>query len=699
MIFAFQAIPHVFRFIADKPVTTVNIAGTFNGWDKAATPLHKTSDRKTWEVTLNLAPGKIQYKFVLNGSDWTLDPNSPHEGDGNGNENSYYLLRPSDYSQPARKGDGHIATSAVMHIQEVPYLNFDRGQLSLELRVRPSDVQAISVFVNGKRYRMTEFPGDDVYAIAKASVPWNRQTTLTYSFELSDGSLVKRYGTNGFSGKPSPFVLDSKKFRPITVPNWTEGTVLYSIFPDRFANGDKSNDPKNVKPWGSEPNYRDFNGGDIAGVRQHMAYLKSLGIGGIYFCPIFASPVNHRYETTDYRKVDPAFGTNEELKTLTHELKSNGIRTILDGVFNHTATQFFAFNDVVKKGASSPYTDWYWFKSFPVRIGENPNYVAWYNYPSLPKFNANGAGPKRYLLDTAKFWNQNIDIGGWRLDVAQDVSQDFWRAFRKQVKSLDPEAWIVGENWGNSQTWLKGDQWDSVMNYPFAFSVIGFLKPGSEVTPNQFLGNLFANYNLYTPQVSRNLMNLLGSHDTARVLTQLEGRSDLRDLAAVLQLTWPGTPCIYYGDELGMAGGKDPDNRRCVDWSLDNANNPTLNLYRQLISIRNSSEELKHGEPVQLGKFEDSVVFGRTYQGKTAIVAINRSDTGTIVTIPRRILGPNTGNLKVAFGEGVTQNKTTIVIRLDPMRAAILVPDRGLQSSTSPRSIEGATSIPRSEKK
>ncbi len=693
----FQSVDHTFKFVSLKAVKSVFIAGTFNSWNSTATPMHLGADGRTWDVKLSLPTGKVLYKFVIDGTIWTTDPAAKREGDGNGNENSVFYALPGDYIRAAKRGDGAITASALGHVQESPYLNFDRGSLTIKIRLRPNDIASKFVVVNGRSFAMTEVTGDQVSTYAVAEVPWARRSKLSYTFWLSDGATSQYYGPAGLSAKASYFELSPATFMPITVPTWTEGAVVYSIFPDRFANGDKKNDPPNVKPWGSDPNWRDFNGGDIAGVRAHVPYLKGLGISGIYFCPIFESPVNHRYETTDYRKIDPAFGTNSELAQLTKELKSSGIRTVLDGVFNHTATQFFAFQDVVRNGANSPYTGWYWFKSFPVRVGENPNYVAWDNFPSLPKFNTNASGPKKYVLETAKYWNDHIDLAGWRLDVAQEVSQDFWRSFRKQVKSLNPEAWIVGENWGNSQQWLKGDQWDSVMNYPFTFNVVGFLKPGSQVTAHQFVGNLFANYNLYAPQVSRNLMNLLGSHDTARILNQLDGNTESRDLAAVIQMTWPGTPCIYYGDELGMNGGRDPQNRRCMDWELDSPKNPTLAMYKKLITVRNDTAELKHGEPVLLSDngADGAFAFGRTFEGRTAVVAMNRSSRPVTVTVSRSKLGRNTGLLRVAYGANTfAKTATTISIRLEPMRATILVPDRGLQSSISLFSKKRATSIP-----
>ena len=690
MILIDDTVQTMFKFVAPVAAKSVSVAGTFTNWQTNALTMTREADGKTWSVAVRLNPGRYQYKFIVDGNRWFSDPNAPKQNDGNGNDNSILMILPVDYALPAKRLDNTISISGLLHRQEPPFANLDRGQLTIALRVRPGDIDQISLLVSGRTpVRMTETPGDSLYGLATAKLAWDGKTPLKYSFQLQDGKKAGFFGPKGFTEKKQDFVLDPKTFRVIKVPEWVESTVLYQIFPDRFDNGDSSNDPKKVENWDAKPTFSNRFGGDVAGVEKHLDYLKALGVGGVYFCPIFKSPVNHRYETTDYRTVDPQFGTNQEFIALTNHMKAAGIRPILDGVFNHTATNFFAFDDIIKNGEKSKYLDWYTIKSFPVKVGPNPNYVAWFGFPSLPKWNTEAKGAREYILDTAEFWQRNAYLGGWRLDVANEVSEDTWRAFRKRVKSVDPNAWIVGENWGNSTEWLKGDQWDSVMNYPFMFAVIGFLKPENATKPSEFLGSLFGNYNLYAPQISRNLMNLLGSHDTARILNQLGKRSELRDLAAVIQFTWPGTPCVYYGDELGMEGDKDPDNRRGMRWDLANDSNPVLKLYRRLTAIRNSSPELQHGDPISL-RTDDAngiVAFGRTFADRTAVIALNRSGVPQTVTLNANALGPKTTDLTDQLGSiKVTKVGRKISFRLAPYGAAIFTPSKPTASKETKHS-------------
>ena len=477
----------------------------------------------------------------------------------------------------------------------------------------------------------------------------------------------------------------------IVVPAWVERSVIYQIFPDRFANGDKGNDPKGVVTWDAKPTYSNRFGGDFAGVGMHLPYLKQLGIDAVYFNPIFLSPTNHRYETTDYYKVDPQLGTNSEFIGITKRMKQAGIRTVLDGVYNHTATNFFAFQDVREKGADSKYTHWYWFKSYPVKVQENPNYVAWFNYPSLPKVNLLNPETKTYFLKVPVYWQQHAAVDGWRLDVGNEVPHEYWQAFRKTVKAEDPNTWIVGENWGESTPWLKGNEWDSTMNYQFREAVLGLVGKGRSGKPSEYFAKLMRTYSIYAPQVSRNLMNLLGSHDTARILNEVGGDRDLAKLAAVLQFTWVGAPSIYYGDELGMEGGADPDNRRGMRWDLVKPNNDFLALYQRLIELRSRSKILQSGSPIIVVSSDRMGwgVFGRELEGQLAVVAFNRSGSAQKVqfTLPaayRKLRFQNA----LSNSTATPDSKGVISIMLAPKRAAILLPLSG--HTPRPRLSKGA---------
>jgi cyclomaltodextrinase len=379
-------------------------------------------------------------------------------------------------------------------------------------------------------------------------------------------------------------------------PDWVGGSVFYQIFPDRFFNGDPTNDPPNKMKWGDKPTPSSMAGGDLAGIEQKLDYLKDLGIGCIYTTPIFKSPTNHKYDTTDYYQIDPTFGTNEQFRSLVAKAHEYGMKFLLDAVFNHSGAQWAPFRDVIEKGEQSEYRDWFYnLHSFPVSTKEiNYETFAW-NVASMPKLNTGNPALKAYLLDVAAHWIREYDIDGWRLDVANEIDHDFWRDFRKTVKGAKPNAWILGEIWHNSFDWLQGDQYDSVMNYPWREATLSFLR--GQLDPIEYDQELTKIRYWYTAEAHRGLLNLLGSHDAARVRTELAGSREKAAQAAVLLLTAESVPLIYYGDEIGMEGATDPDCRRCYPWDEpEQQDAEMLALYKKLIAIRNARPWLNYGD-------------------------------------------------------------------------------------------------------
>lgn len=675
-------VPYTFHLKPLETVQAVNLAGTFNGWNKDATPMVLGPDG-TWTVTVRLEPGKYQYKFVLDHERWITDPLGTNVEDGNGNTNSSITILPPGYDQPALRDDDRITAGGISHSTEVPDLNWDRGRLTISLMVRPNDVERVSVEVNGVPYRMTKLDSNDFAERWRAEVPWDRKTDLEYRFALT-GSTTWVYGPDGVTVKSARgFQVKAATFKPVEVPTWVERSVLYQIFPDRFADGDPANDPRGVQPWSATPTYSNRFGGDFAGVSQRIPYLRDLHVGAIYFNPIFWSSSNHRYETKDYYQVDPELGTNQQFIDLTHRLRQSGIRTVLDGVFNHTDPTFFAFRDVIERGEASPYKTWYFIKSYPVKVGPNPNYEAWFNYPSMPKLNVTNPAAAEYLAKVPVYWQQHADIAGWRLDTANEVSMDYWRKFRRAVKGQDSQAWIVGEHWGDSTPWLKGDQWDAAMNYPFREAILQLVGKGRSGRPSTALGLMMQDYSRYAPQVSRNMMNLIGSHDTARILTECGGDRDLAKLAAIIEFTWVGAPTIYYGDELGMEGGPDPDNRRAMRWDLATPDNSFLSLYRTLAKLRTESKVLQSGDPVILLADDENGVgaFGRRLDDQFAVVAFNRSESAQTAAITIPLAFRHLEFKDALSGQSLKVDAAgKISIPLAPKRAAIIMPLSGVTS-------------------
>jgi glycosidase len=373
------------------------------------------------------------------------------------------------------------------------------------------------------------------------------------------------------------------------VPAWAANQVVYQIFPSRFA----THRQVEQEVWYQAPIGPGTElGGSLRGIIEKLAYIRALGVDVIYMTPIFRSRSTHKYDTIDYYTIDPSFGTEADLKELVEKAHGLGLRVMLDGVFNHTSTEFFAFADLLKNQENSAYKDWYYVEKFPMSLHPGlPDYKCFGYFGGMPKVNMRNPQVAAYFTDVALYWLRTARIDGWRLDVADEIAHDFWRGFRKAVKAEFPDALIVGEIWHHAPDFLQGDQWDSVMNYPFYRSVLDFAATGS-ITASQFLGNLgFLRGNTHAAAYPL-LWNLAGSHDTAR-LRYLCGENPQRQkLAAALQLLHPGMPMIYYGDEVGMTGGPDPDCRRGMLWDEARQDQDMLRWYRRLLQLRREMPRL-----------------------------------------------------------------------------------------------------------
>lgn len=383
----------------------------------------------------------------------------------------------------------------------------------------------------------------------------------------------------------------------MSVPEWVKAAVFYQIFPDRFANGDHSNDPPNVQPWGAPPTVWGFQGGDLEGIIQHFDYLLDLGINALYLNPIFQATSNHRYNTFDYFKIDPKLGTLETFHKLLEHAHRHNVRVIIDGVFNHCGRGFFAFNDILENQEHSPYLNWFHIKNFPVdaySLGDARDYLAWWNIKSLPKFNTDNPAVRRYLLDVARYWiEQGVD--GWRLDVPNEIDDDsFWAEFRAVVKGANPEAYILGEIWTADLRWVGEGHFDGLMNYPVRDAVLRLLQMGTLDIPH-FKTKLDELIQLYPPENLNAMYVPLGSHDTERLLTKVGGSLSKAKLAYLFQFAFTGAPAIYYGDEIGLTGGKDPDCRGAFPWDEKKWNIALRDWVKTLITLRKETPALWRG--------------------------------------------------------------------------------------------------------
>lgn len=427
------------------------------------------------------------------------------------------------------------------------------------------------------------------------------------------------------------------------VPPWVSDAIFYQIFPDRFANGDPANDPPGAQPWGSPPTIWDFQGGDLAGVRDRLDYLADLGVNALYLNPIFEAASNHRYNTTDYYRIDPHLGGDETFAALLDETHRRGFRLILDGVFNHCGRGFFAFYDLMERESHSAYRDWYHVRRFPLEAygpGEAENYRGWWDMKSLPKFNTSNPEVRRYLFGVARHWIER-GVDGWRLDVPNEIDDDsFWAEFRQVVKTANPEAYLFGEIWAPDPRWVGETHFDGLMLYAIRDLLLDLLARKVS-TPTQFLESLAKVTRVFPDGYRESHYLPLGSHDTERILTLCDKDARKVRLAALVGFTFPGAPAVYYGDEIGLQGGKDPDSRRAFPWDERRWDHALRDFFKALIRTRRNAPQLRRGEIIPL-RSDDAVgvcAYGRRWQDRTAAVAFNASETAHRVEIPLASLG------------------------------------------------------------
>lgn len=470
------------------------------------------------------------------------------------------------------------------------------GQMHLRFRVQKGMIQSAKLIYNCDKNKWHECRDEadmiithtdselEYYSVA---VPL-KDTRFSYIFELncSDGKirylseegLTDSYdhtlGYFSFFQYTSQFACDT-----MAVPEWVKTATCYQIFPERFAVGNSDKDLSYVNTkWGVKPTPKSYYGGDLIGIREHLDYLVDLGVNVLYMTPVFCSPTNHKYEITDYETVDPAFGGNEALKDLIEDAHKLGIKVMLDGVFNHCSCRHPFFLDAQKNGKKSPYYDWFFWK-------EDGSYLTFGSVKTMPKLNTGKSEVIRYFSDVAVMWMRDYGADGWRLDVSDEISHKFLRAFRDAVIQQNPEAIIIGEDWHRAVRYLNGDEYDGIMNYGVTKACLDLLAFHT-IDSKAFRDRIVRLYHTYSIAANQKMLNLLGSHDTDRFLTRVKGDASRFRTAAAIMFFYPGIPCVYYGDEIGMEGGYDPDCRRTFRWNEDSWDKETRNLIKKLMMLK-----------------------------------------------------------------------------------------------------------------
>lgn len=423
-------------------------------------------------------------------------------------------------------------------------------------------------------------------------------------------------------------------------PEWVSDTIWYQIFPKSFFSSNGSSN------------------GDLAGIIEKLDYIKDMGFNGIYLTPIFESPSDHKYDTTDYFKVDKEFGNNEMFGELVKEAHNRGIKVMLDAVFNHCGFSHPYWQDVIDNGCNSKYYDCFYVldKNKPVMYGEvkngvpeeapreDLNYYTFAYTQSMPKWNTSNPIAREYLLNVACYWIEKCNIDGWRLDVSNEVSHDFWRELRKRVKDIKSDVFLLGENWDNSYPWLEGDQFDSVMNYEFSIPIWSFfrLNDSSKIKYNaeEFKFEISKLLVEYPKHLTKNLFNLLDSHDTERFLNVVDGKIDVAKLAYTLLFTFPGSPCTYYGSEIGMTGGEH-SNREFMIWEKEKQNEDLFLFIKKLIHLRKIHESFRteNFQWVNISTKSNTIMYKKESEDEILYVILNNDNTCAEISLPEELEG------------------------------------------------------------
>ena len=444
--------------------------------------------------------------------------------------------------------------------------------------------------------------------------------------EIMDGVLFKTYDLSHYFNFP---YLNHEDV--MVSPSWSKNMVWYQIFPDRFY----TDHPK--VDWSIETVHNDLQmGGDLKGITSKIPYLKDLGVEGVYFTPIFHASSMHKYDTIDYHLIDPQFGTNEDFKLLVETCHKHGIKVMLDGVFNHCGFLHPMFQDVVKHGTHSIYKDCFFIHEFPVvdfelnALGKPKHYPNRKNRyetfgftPMMPKWNTSHPLVEDYLLDVVTYWIKHYDIDGWRLDVSNEVSHDFLRKLRMAARDVKKDTFILGENWDSSLPWLLGDQMDAVMNYDLSVPLWKFLEHQSDIHTFKHDMN---RYLARTPKhVIDAMFNLVCSHDTIRIKKRLDDDARRMKIAYLLMFIQAGSPNIYYGDEVGMTGFHDPDNRRPMIWDPKQQDADMFSFMKTLIHLKKTLPLMSIPD-LSIDVSNDLLIMKKQDMNQSLVIYVNYQD-------------------------------------------------------------------------
>lgn len=557
---------------------------------------------------------------------------------------------------------------AILHLQDSQYcFAIDSHTVSLMLRTSADDkFDDVSVtygnkydyYIKQKKASLKKSYTDGKFDYYTATLKI-KDVRFVYVFEVVYGGKAWYFSEDGLSETYDfslayynsfqlPYINLTDVIKPV---EWMKRASFYEIFIDRFNRADylKNDDYINLK-WGETPNPKSFAGGDLEGVTAKLGYLQKLGVNALYLTPIFNSISNHKYDISDYFSIDSMFGDKESFSKLVKEAHSRGMKIVLDAVFNHCSENLLQFQDVLKNGKKSPYFDWFIINGDEIDT-EKGNYEYFSVCKYMPKLNTSNPEVQNFLNGIATYWIREFDIDGWRLDVSDEVSHDFWRSFRKAVKAAKPDCIILGENWHDSYPYLRGDQFDAIMNYALTKACTDYFISGT-LEAEGFANKLSGLYVRNTKQVNSMMLNLLDSHDTHRFYTLADKDKDKLICALAVIYVHTGAPCIYYGTEIPLEGGYDPDCRRTMVWDKKHNDNGIPKIISALARLR-SKKEIIDGD-ISFSSNGGLFILERLLKNRIRLTINNSGEDKGFTTAGKILLAHN-------YADGSINNKGFVI--------------------------------------
>lgn len=550
---------------------------------------------------------------------------------------------------------------AIYHRPETQYsYALDKNTVALRLRTAKEDTPFVRVLYGGK-YDFASARLSASMCLSYSDRLYNYYTAelkladvrLVYVFELTDGGKRYYYSEDGLT---EDYAFDLSFYNAFQIAylneadvfpvvGWMKDARFYQIFVDRFARGNFTKDDAYINlAWGEIPDPKSFAGGDLKGIAEKLPYLRALGVNALYLTPVFRSVSNHKYDIEDYFAIDDMFGGEPDFRKFIESAHAAGMRVVLDAVFNHVSERCAQFRDVCKKGRKSEYFDWFLIDGEKIDR-RKVNYQCFASCDYMPKWNTSNLEVQEYLIGVALHYMRGYAIDGWRLDVSDEVSHAFWRKFRAAVKEENQDCVIIGENWHDANAYLRGDQYDGIMNYAFTkacLDVFAFRTMDAREFAQKLNELLMRN----SDTVNLMMLNLLDSHDTHRFFTQVKGDVNKLECALAVLYLYVGAPCIYYGTEIAMEGGYDPDCRRTMDWDREKQRPRPWNLVQKLAALKEREPSL-HGAAVRIWAEGDLLFLERGQKGGLRLVVNFGTEAAelekdVICTNAKDTLGQNT---------------------------------------------------------